>query len=124
MAVITDLTWQQLSDNLPAGTIELQPAAAGPPAVPAQIKINVSKLVNSSIDAMTAQQVVKSLAVLLTAGFNAQTAANQGQVAGERLAAFPPVGVGGIAGGYVPMTRSVTSRHELSSAVNIIGAVS
>lgn len=122
MAAISDLTWQQLSDELPPGAIEIN--SAGSPsdeADSAEILINVGQLVGSSVATLTDLGVVKALTLLLDAALSAQTTANIGQMPGERLATFPPVNVGNITNGYVSMTRSVIARHQLITATNIIG---
>lgn len=122
MAAITDLTWQQISDELPPGAIQISPTGLPPgEAGSTEVVINIGQLIAAPTNDITDVGVVKALALLLDAALNAQANANAGQLSGERLIAFPAVTVGNITNGYVSMTRSVVARHQLITATNIIG---
>lgn len=112
MAAVTDLTWQQLADKLPAGAITIASGA---------VSINVGLINGSTIDALTDDGVVKFFSLLFTAANKAQTDANVDQVDGEKLAAFSPATIGANANGYITLTRPFVCRSELATATNIIG---
>lgn len=120
MAAITDLTWQQLLDKLPAGSITVL-AAAG--SNPAKVQIDVSLAADIAADALTDSGVIKFFSALLNAGASAQATANTGQATGERLAAFTVATSGPTAQGFVPISRTFTARSELATAANIVGPV-
>lgn len=112
MAAITDLTWQQLQDKLPAGAITVTTGA---------VSINVGIVNGSTIDALTDSGVVKFFSMLFTAANKAQTDANATAEDGESLAAFSPATIGNNANGYITLTRPFVCRSELATATNIIG---
>lgn len=114
MAVITDLTFQQLLDQLPANSFTV---AAG------KVTLDLSVLTGNTIDGLTDKGVIKALNLLLDAAQKAQAAVNVGQAVGERLAAFPVPNFGNVANGYATTTRTFVSRSEVATAVNIIGQV-
>ena len=114
MTAINDLTFQQMQTELPTGVISV---AAG------VLSINLTTLLGSGADAMIDVGVVKALSILLDAAYKAQVLANVGQPIGERLAAFLPPATGAISAGFAPTTRSLVTRAEISTAVNIIGQV-
>lgn len=111
MAAITDLTWQQLADKLPANAVKLDTG---------KVIIDVGVLTGTTVDGLTDTGVVKAIAALMSAGFQAQATVNEPQVAGEKLAAFNTPVNGAIASGYVPITRAIVTRAELASATNIV----
>lgn len=112
MAAITDLTWQQLQDKLPAGSITV---------VSGKVTIDVGILCGITADAMTDTGVVKFAASFLNAAQQAQSTVNEGQTTGERLSAFNPVTNGNVANGYINLTRTFNYRSELASATNVVG---
>lgn len=112
MAALTDLTWQQLADKLPAGSITV---ASG------KVTIDVSLAAGITADALTDPGVVKFFSMLFTAANKAQVDANADQVDGERLAAFAPAAIGANANGFITLTRPFVCRSELATATNIIG---
>lgn len=114
MAAITDLTWQQWLDQLPANSIVLSSG---------KIMIDVGVVAGATTDALTDVGVIKFLANGLNGAFKAQVEANVGQATGERLAAFTAPATGSVANGYALVTRTFTSRSELASAINVIGQV-
>ena len=114
MASLTDLTLAQVEAQLPAGSITI---AAG------KATLDLSLASGQPLDAMTDVGVVKLLARLHQACYDAQQEANTNQIAGERLAAFGAPVNGGTINGYVPTTRALITRSELSSATNVVGQV-
>lgn len=112
MAALTDLTWQQLADQLPVNAIIV---------VGEKVTIDVSIVTALTADALTDVGVVKFFSVLFTAANKAQTTANTNQVQGERLAAFNPATIGNVVDGYITLTRPFVCRSELATATNIIG---
>lgn len=116
MAVITDLTWEQLNTELGgAGKITVSGG---------NVIISPSAVTGDTIDALTKGGVIEFLSKLLEAAARAQTTVNQGQAVGERLAAFPAPQYGGVANGYVTVTQSMTARVSVNPATQsvIIGA--
>lgn len=112
MAALTDLTWQQLADKLPAGAITVANGA---------VTINVGLVTDLPATALTDSGVVKFFSLLFTAANKAQIDANADQVDGERLTAFSPATLGTNADGYITLTRPFVCRSELATATNIIG---
>ena len=66
--------------------------------------------------------IVKFLSKCLEAGKHAQDKANTGKATGEKLAAFPAPTLGGATGTLVPVSRSLVTRHDLTSTGKIVGA--
>lgn len=114
MAAITDLSWQQVQDAL---------ATAGAITVSGErVIIDVGVVAGITADALSDNGVIKFLDKFLEACADAQTAANSGQVPGERLAAFTPPTIGApSSAGLVPVTRSVGFRYQLDSVTTIQG---
>lgn len=112
MAGLSDLTWQQLADKLPSGTISIVNGA---------VSINVGHVIDATIDALDDTGVVKFFSVLFTAANKAQTEANAEQADGEKLAAFSPATIGSNVDGYITLSRPFICRSELATATNIIG---
>lgn len=112
MAALTDLTWQQLADKLPAGAIT---------ATNGKVMIDVGNIIESDATALTNDGVIKFFSMLFTAANKAQTDANADQVDGEKLSAFSPATIGANANGYITLTRPFVCRSELATATNIIG---
>jgi hypothetical protein len=82
-----DLTWQQLSDALPAGSITYD-ATAG-------IRIHPSVLTGDAYNGLTATGVIEAIAKLLNGCAKAQATINASSAIGSRLNAFaqPAIGV-------------------------------
>jgi hypothetical protein len=121
MAPRTDLTWAELN------TIEksnfIQYGGDGSTSMrPDAIFIDVSELTGIFGEELGLGQVgvVKALARLLEVARKAQEKSNEGKPTGERMAAFPAPAIGTPTGGFVPVTRSIASRYELSSATSIV----
>lgn len=112
MAVLTDLTWQQLANQLPANAITV---------VSGKVMIDPSIIISANVDDLTDAGVIKFFSFLFTAANKAQIAANTSQVDGERLTAFNPATIGTAVDGYIILTRSFVCRSELATATNIIG---
>ena len=126
MAAPTDLTWAQLNgvitDNngSPLTFItSTEPDAEGFSV----IGVDLSALVGYPITSMQNKGVIKALARLLEIARAAQEKLNEGKPAGEKLAALPAPTVGPTINGYAPVTRSLASRHELSTTTSIVGAI-
>jgi hypothetical protein len=112
MAAITDLTWQQVQDKLPAGAITVVGGA---------VTINIGLINDSTVNALTDSGVVKFFSMLFTAANKAQTDANVDQIDGEKLAAFSPATIGANANGFITLSRPFICRSELATATTIIG---
>ena len=114
MAALTDLTLAQLEAQLPAGSITI---------VAGKAMLDLGLTSDQVLDAMTDTGVTKLAARFHQACYDAQQEANTNQIAGERLAAFGAPVNGATVNGYVPTTRALITRSELSSAVNVVGKV-
>lgn len=112
MAELSDLTWQQLADKLPNGTISI---------VDGTVSINVGQVIDATADTLSSPGVVKFFSVLFTAANKAQTEANTEQADGEKLTAFSSATLGTNADGYITLSRPFMCRSELATATNIIG---
>ena len=112
MAELSDLTWQQLADKLPSGTISIVNGA---------VSINVGNVIAATTDTLNNPGVVKFFSLLFTAANKAQTEANAEQADGEKLTAFSPATIGANVDGYITLSRPFICRSELATATNIIG---
>lgn len=112
MAVLSDLTWEQLAAKLPTNAISIVSGA---------VVINVGLVNGSTVDQITDTGVIKFFSLLFTAANKAQTDVNTSVEDGEKLSAFAPATIGGNSNGYITLTRPFTCRSELATAVNIIG---
>ena len=113
MAILTDLTWQQLATKLPAGAITVGTGGA--------VTINVALVNSDTVDALTDLGVTKFFSLLFSAANKAQTDANETLETGERLAAFSAASIGANANGYITLTRPFVCRAELATATVIVG---
>jgi hypothetical protein len=113
MAVLTDLTWQQLATKLPNGAITVGAGGA--------VVINVALVNGDTVDALTDMGVTKFFSLLLSSANKAQTDANVTQEDGEKLSAFNPATIGTNANGFITLTRPFVCRAELATATNIVG---
>lgn len=114
MAVLTDLTWQQIADQLPANAIKLD--ASG------KAVVDISVVTGTTADALTDMAVIKFFNVMFAAANKAQVAANSSQEDGEKLSAFAPATIGSSSNGFITLTRQFVCRSELATATNIIGS--
>lgn len=117
MAAPTDLTWQQLNDIFEYPLIAQVDAGEST----TNLMLNLS-ILSPEFVATNQAGVIKALAKLLEIARKAQEKLNEGKPAGEKLAAFPAPTIGGQANGYVPVTRAIASRADLSSVTSIVGA--
>lgn len=113
MAALTDLTWQQLADQLPVNAIKIDTNG--------KVVIDVGIITSTSADTLTSVGVIKFFSLLFTAANKAQIAANESQPDGEKLTAFNPATIGTAVDGYITLTRPFICRSELATATNIIG---
>ena len=119
MAAVTDLSWEQLKTAaVAAGKPDSAIAVVG-----GKVVIDVGAINGDAVAVLGNAGVVKFCAKLLDICAKAQATANEGQPGGERLAAFASPSVGNSTGGFVPVSRAVATRHELSSATTILGTV-
>ncbi len=111
MAAITDLTWQQLED---ASGITGAIAVTGAGDT-AKVMIDVSLITGSHIGALSSNGVVDFLIKLREFAAASQTTANVGQVAGEKLAAFPALTYGNLgADGKVQVQGNIVAKLGVS----------
>ena len=113
MAVLTDLTWQQLAAKLPVGAITVGAGGA--------VAINAALVNGDTVDALTDMGVVKFFSLLFSAANKAQADANVAQEDGEKLSAFSAASIGANANGFITLTRPFICRAELATSTNIVG---
>lgn len=82
---MSDLTFQQLSDQSPANTVRV---SNGSTALPAGLYIDCSALTGDTLSALSNSGVVEVVAKLLQACQLAQSAVNANRVSPNRLATF------------------------------------
>lgn len=104
MAAVTDLTYQQLLNKLPAGAVVV---TAG------KVMVDVSLVTGTLADAMSDTSVIKFIAKFMDAAYAAQQTANIGQTAGERLAAVSGANQVESVGSLVSLSRTFTLKHAL-----------
>lgn len=127
MAAITDLTWQQLKEGFTelglGDLLDLVKVSDATQTAPAlyRLSFDLNKIQNWENIKLVDEGVIWFVSKLLDACKKAQDRANQNQAAGERLNAFPTPTITAAANGYVPVTRAVVGRHNLSSSGQIIG---
>lgn len=121
MPAVTDLTFTQLNTalNQILGTtannyIELTNDETGN-----LVRLNLTALAQA--DSLNDEGVIKVFSILLEAARKAQETANTGKTTGEKLSAFPAPTNGAPANNFVPVTRTMTARHDLTSATKIVG---
>jgi len=85
--VATDLTFDQLSDALPADSVLA--IAAGGAVANAGLYLNVSAITGDAITDLADEGVIETLLKLIQAGAKAQTTINATAGPGSRLNAFP-----------------------------------
>jgi hypothetical protein len=114
-----DLTFQGISDKLPAGSIVA--LASGQSAPAAGVYINAATLTADPIASLSDAGVVEFCVKLLRACAQAQETANVGATSGQRLNAFPTPGAGvpfldpATGTYYSTLTCSVTGKMPLNS---------
>ena len=106
MAIISDLTWQQVADALEDPTaIEVTGTAPNE-----QVVINIGKLTGDPVSALTSQGVLEFFGKLFYACYQAQVTANTAVATGERLGAFLLPTTTTQAGGYVQISMQALLR--------------
>lgn len=127
MPAITDLTWQQLRDGFIAiglsqvvNRTRLNPENETPGIY--NLILDLTKVPGWEDINLADEGVIWFASRFLDACKEAQNLANQNQAVGERLNAFPNAVVANSINGFVPVTRTVVGRHDLSSSNRIIGA--
>lgn len=111
MTAITDLTWQQLEDA--SGIIGAIAVTGVGDA--AKVMIDVSLITGVHAGALSAGGVVDFLIKLREFASTAQTTANVGQSAGEKLAAFPALVYGNLGSdGKVQVQGNVIAKLGVS----------
>lgn len=120
MAAITDLTFEQLNTAL---DIDGAMFLGEDPVGNVSIMISIAAINDDeTANALTRTGVVKLMTRLIEACRRAQIAANESQVVGEMLDAFPSSTSNGVVSeGYFQQTASVKSRIAVSSATVIVG---
>lgn len=127
MAAITDLTWTQLNVALKelTGTSSADPNLITTDAYGIPTSINITKVVGgitgSPADPSSVTGVIKFLNRLHDACRMAQESVNQGKAAGEKLSAFGAPTSATPKGNLVPITRTIVSQADLSTATKIVG---
>lgn len=122
MPAKTDLSWGELNTIVGENIAFFFPRTDTSSTVATErLYLDMTALTGESVSDITQQGVIKGLSKLLDIARKAQEKANEGRPAGERLAAFPTPTAGNTANGFVPITRSISARHELASATNIVG---
>lgn len=121
MAQLTDLTPAQVVAQLPANSFFVGEDPLGNIGV----VVSLTQLLGEPVVNLNDPCVVKLMTRLREACATAQEVANQNQVEGERLNAFPSaVSSGNVIDGYVTQTGSINSRIRVASATEIVGTVS
>lgn len=113
MAVLADLTWQQLAEQLPPNAISVSSNG--------KLMIDIAAIISAESSSLSTQGVVKFFSIMFSAANKAQTIANESQDNGEKLVAFNPATIGNAVDGYITLTRPFVCRAELATATNIIG---
>lgn len=121
MPAVTDLTWAQLNEAfkvvLGTNTDTITVDSYGTPT-----EININGIVGS-YPALGSDKagVLKFLTRLYDACLVAQDTANTGKAVGEKLTAFRAATSTAPVGTFVPVTRTIAARHDLSSSTKIVG---
>ncbi len=119
MAAITDLTFAQLSDALgTTGAVYVGEDTLGNITV----QLSVSVINDENVNNPTNTGVVKFLTRLREACHKAQETANQAQVDGEKLNAFPAaISTGAVVDGFVQQSGAIQSKIAVATATQIVG---
>lgn len=121
MAIITDLTFQQVANEV---TTEPNPFFVGADADGnITVMLSLTVLNGQDVPDLTSAGVVKAMARLHSLCAKAQKTANQNQVAGERLEAFPvPTTATQAEEGYIEQSAPIKYRLAIATAEEIYGA--
>jgi len=109
----SDLTFDQLSDALPADSVLA--LAAGAAVANAGVYLNVSAITGDAITALADDGVIETLLKLIQAGSKAQTTINATAAAGSRLNAFPATTYG------APILDDATGNYFSTVSGTVIG---
>lgn len=121
MAALTDLTYDQLAEQFEGADDAF--FVGEDTAGNITVLISVTALAGQPVEALNDAGVIKLVTRLTNLCRKAQQAANETQVEGEKLNAFPqPVSSGTLQNGYVDVTESIRSRIIVSSATQIEGS--
>lgn len=120
MAAVTDLTWTQLNSALKQVLGVSSDIIYLVQGEESHLAVDFPLLAGGA-NSMNSEGVIKAFSILLEAARRAQETANTGKATGERLSAFPAPVNGTPANNFVPVTRSMTARADLSSATKIVG---
>lgn len=121
MAALTDLTFDQLADQFEGADDAL--FVGEDTAGNITVLISVAALTGGTVENLTDTGVIKLVTRLTDLCRKAQQAANETQIDGEKLNAFPqPVSSGTLQNGYVDVVESIKSRIIVSSATQIQGS--
>ncbi|OLP18083.1 hypothetical protein BST81_13745 [Leptolyngbya sp. 'hensonii'] len=111
MAAKTDLTWQELQDELPANSITVSGG---------KVVIDVGVLTGDTVDALTDTGVLEFLYKIREAAGLAQETVNETQVDGEKLDSFPGFTFSPVIDGYVEVSQTSSFKLPVNTAV-IVG---
>lgn len=114
MAVITDLTWQQLETASGLNNLILVDNTYG-------LTLRISALTTAAVNAKSQAGVVQVLYKLRELAALAQITANQNATIGERLAAFPQASTSTAVNGYVISNGQIVVKTPLQTT-GILGA--
>jgi len=121
MAQLTDLTPAQVLAQLPANSFFVGEDPVGNIGV----MVSLSLLFGDTVPNLNQLCMVKLMTRLREACSTAQAIANENQLEGEKLNAFPPATSGGaVVDGYVTQSGVINSRIRVASATEIVGTVS
>lgn len=120
MAAVTDLTWTQLNIALKQVLGVTDPSINVISNIEGEATdLSITSLIGNNI--YVEGGVIKAMSILLEACRRAQETANTGKTTGERLNAFPAPTNGAPANNFVPVTRAMTARADLTTATRIVG---
>lgn len=121
MAVLTDLTFQQLSDAFEGQGDPIY--VAGDINGNIGVIISLTALSGEAVSDLGVTGVVKAVTRLLALCRKAQAAANEPLPIGEKLAAFPAaMSNNTLFNGQIEITEMVKSRVLIDSATKVIGS--
>jgi hypothetical protein len=114
LAIITDLSWQQIETASGLNNLIIIDGANG-------LMLRLSALTAAAVTVKTDKGVVQALHKLREIASLAQITANQNATIGERLAAFPPSSTSSAVAGYVISNGQIVVKTPLSLN-GIVGA--
>lgn len=121
MAALTDLTYEQLAAQVESADDAF--FVGEDTAGNITVLISVTALVGQPVENLTDAGIIKLVTRLTNFCRKAQDSANETQIEGEKLNAFPtPISSGTLQDGYVEVTESIKSRIIVSSATQVVGS--